>query len=363
MLQTTLAVAASGSPTGRSATGPVGRNLWNATGGKAPAHATVPTAAFWPYPHPGARSRASSRTRELAPSAPTTKDARTVVMRAAEDEGEDEESGFVGPFAAASPSVAKSTSASAPSRSAPSRKASRRHPAAVSTPSSAARSARAACTTRFSTTQPSSSSPSSAASYRTWPGKDASQTCIASNARARRVLATRSHAPRDRRKAAEEGVTVLTRASTPRRGASRNAGGGAGDRSARSTERCAVLGDALSAHASAVPTTPPPTTHTSTARARADDPGGDPEGAGARDEAPNARGRASAPGDAASKRARRREERDDIPPTPERRPRVSGGGGGDPERASDRRGRDETSSSSPSSLYCSARIADCNFQL
>ena len=59
--------------------------------------------------------------------------------------------------------------------------------------------------------------PSSAASYRTWPGKDASQTCIASNARARRVLATRSHAPRDRRKAAEEGVTVLTRASTPRR--------------------------------------------------------------------------------------------------------------------------------------------------
>jgi hypothetical protein len=79
-----------------------------------------------------------------------------------------------------------------------------------------------------------------------------------------RAATTRSHTPTSRSIATEAGVRALTRASGCDGIASSHCELGGGIRSANITERCAVKGAALSAHASAVPTTPPPTMHTST---------------------------------------------------------------------------------------------------
>jgi hypothetical protein len=230
--------------------GPSGRKRCHATS-LARDRVTVPTAAFCPYDHPGARKPAKARTREFAPSAPTTTRAWMSVVAVSD----------VVSFA--SPTRLSVTTEKGPGRVGPQRTPSTPLGAAATTPSLFAASASAACTIRFSTTYPRASAPSSLASYRTCPGARASQTCIAVNGRAR-AAATRSQAPTLRSSATDAGVSALTRASATAGGASSNEGGGGAARSTKVTERCFVRGDARSRHAIAVPTTPPPTTHTST---------------------------------------------------------------------------------------------------
>ena len=155
-------------------------------------------------------------------------------------------------------------------RAADRRRRRRRRPprgrAAATTPSPLAASASAACTIRFSTTCPSWSVPSSLASYRTCPGARASQTCIAVNGlRSARggdaVPGADASQQRDRRR--RERTDARVRHGGGGRPAARQAGEGRGPPRSR-TGASKARGEARSRHAIAVPTTPPPTTHTST---------------------------------------------------------------------------------------------------
>ena len=91
-------------------------------------------------------------------------------------------------------------------------------------------------------------------------------------------------------------MSALTRGSGWSGRESSHAEEGSGARSARSTDRCDVRGEARSAHASAVPTIPPPTTHTSTTSSDSDEEAdAKPRRVAAREEIPRKETRASAP--------------------------------------------------------------------